>query len=191
MINVCCVFYNNREDIYKVENLHDMVKKHLTLPFKFYCFIDQSDFVYENKNDIIFKTLPRKDLMGWWNKLQLFNSEIELKGVNVFLDLNVKITKNINNFVTYHDNYSFNITDNFELNIIKWNNKTASFIWKEYIDKYFSILHIKFNDEIASIIFEEYKKKKKDIYFFNEQQVIKNIMHSNKLLKFFPKDWSL
>jgi hypothetical protein len=192
MINVCCVSYNNKKDIDKIKNLYDMLQKYLTLPYKFYCFTDQLDLSYKINDKIIFKTLPRKDLLGWWNKLQLFNSEIQLEGVNIFLDLNIKITKNINNFVTYDSEYSFNIMEDFKSNIIKWNNKTASFIWEEYINKHFSILHVKFNDEIASIVFEEYKNKnKKDTYYSNEQQVIRDIIYNNSLLKFFPKEWSL
>jgi len=191
MINVCCVLYD-KNDIDKVENLYNNVQKNLTATYKFYCFTDQLNLLHESNNKIIFKILPRTDLLGWWNKLQLFNTEIKLEGVNILLNLNTQITKDINNFVTYDNDYSFNIMENFDTKIIKWNNKTASFIWQEYLDNYFSILHIKFKDEIASIVFEEYKKKhQNDKYYFNEQQVIKDIMYKNSLLKFFPKDWSL
>ena len=189
MINVCCVFYGNKNDVNKVEDLYNKVQKNLNFPFKFYCFTNELNLFNNINNKILFKQLPRKDFLGWWNILQLFNSKICLSGVNIFLDLNIKITKNLNNFVTYENDNFFIINENFNTNIIKWNNKTASFIWEEYINKYFSILHIKFNDEIASIIYEEYKKKQKNnVYYFNVEQVLKDIMKNNHLLKFFPKE---
>jgi hypothetical protein len=75
MINVCCVYYGDKYKPEYVQKLYNMVKRHLTIPFEFYCFTDHVnlfDLVY---GKIHFKSFPRHDMEGWLNKLQLFNPD--------------------------------------------------------------------------------------------------------------------
>ena len=72
-----------------------MVNRHLTVPFEFYCFTDHVnlfDLVY---GKIHFKSFPRHDMEGWWNKLQLFHPETGLEGVNLYFDLDIQKKKEL------------------------------------------------------------------------------------------------
>jgi hypothetical protein len=197
MINVCCVFYGDKYSVDYVQRLYNMVQRHLTIPHKFYCFTDHKNLFDKVYGNIIYKPFNKKDLLGWWNKLQLFNPE-ELEGITLYLDLDIVITKNIDCFATYGDDNSFCILNDFEpkvkeynSSIMKFNNKTASIIWEEYMEKHFSILHVKFDDDIAAIIYKEYREKFSNLkYYFSDQQVITDVMYDKPELKLFPNEWS-
>ena len=174
MINVCCVFYGNKYTSDYVQNLYNMVERHLTVPYKFYCFTDHVNMYDQVYGKIIYKDLPLKGYEGWWNKLQLFNKDIGLEGVNLYFDIDVVITKNIDCFATYGNESSFSIlrdfnqpTPIFNSSIMKWNNKTASFIWDEY-DKNFG----------------DY------VLYVTDQHVISKLVTNNDILKLYPDEWT-
>jgi hypothetical protein len=112
---------------------------------------------------------------GWWNKLQLFHPETGLQGVNLYMDLDVVILKNIDCFATHGDDTTFGITNDFgqpttiyNSSIMKWNNINASsLIW----DKYFA-------DRIS------WRKVQGD------QNVITDLMKNQPILIPFPDDWT-
>jgi hypothetical protein len=174
MINVCCVFYGKKYSSDYVQRLYNMVQRHLTVPHQFYCFTDHINLSNTVSGNIIYKDLPVKGFEGWWNKLQLFNKDIGLKGVNLYFDLDVVILKNIDCFATYGDDNSFSIlkefnqpTIIFNSSIMKWNNKTSSFIWDEY-DKNFG-----------------------DYVLYNtDQHVITKLIMNNDILKLYPDEWT-
>jgi hypothetical protein len=139
MINICCVFYGNKYTSDYVQKLYNMVQRHLTIPYNFYCFTDHSNLDDTISGNIIFKELPIHGHEGWWNKLQLFNKDINLTGVNLYFDLDIVILKNIDSFATHGDKNSFCILREFNQSkhifnssIMKWNNNTTSFIWDDY-----------------------------------------------------------
>ena len=39
-MNFCCVYYGDKYDVKYVQNLYNMIQRHLTIPHKFYCFTD-------------------------------------------------------------------------------------------------------------------------------------------------------
>jgi hypothetical protein len=106
--------------------------------------------------------------------LQLFNKDIGLEGVNLYFDIDVVITKNIDSFATYGDDNSFSIlrdfnqpTPIFNSSIMKWNNKTASFIW------------------------DEYNKNFGDYVLYNtDQHVITKLITDKDILKLYPDEWT-
>ena len=174
MINVCCVFYGNKYTRDYVQKLYNMVQRHLTVPYKFYCFTDHTNMFDHVYGDIIYKDLPLKGYKGWWNKLQLFNTDIGLQGVNLYFDIDIVITKNIDCFATYGEDNSFCIINDFERefneynsSIMKWNNDTASIIWKNYIE---------WQDHYNN--------------YHNDQQVITDIIRDKDILKIYPDEWS-
>ena len=95
MINFCCVLYGDKYDKKYVQNLYNMVQRHLSVPYKFYCFTDHLRLDKVLKGDIIVKQFPFADMQGWWNKMQLFHPDNGLSGVNLYLDLDVVILRNI------------------------------------------------------------------------------------------------
>ena len=141
MLNVCCVYYGNKYPVVYVQKLYNMVQRHLTVPHEFYCFTDHVNLFDQVNGKIHFKSFPRYDLEGWWNKLQLFNPDTNLKGVNFYLDLDVVILKNIDCFVNHGNENTFGIIRDFgqpnmwfNSSVMKWNNSNASkYIWEPFM----------------------------------------------------------
>ena len=174
MINFCCVYYGNKYTPEYVQKLYNMVQRYLTVPHEFYCFTDHVNLFDTVTGKIHFKTFPRHDIEGWWNKLQLFHPDTGLQGVNLYMDLDVVILKNIDCFVNHGDENTFGILNDFgqpttiyNSSIMKWNNKTASFIWNKYNA-----------DEVS------WRKMQGD------QNVITESIKGNSLLKPFPNEWT-
>ena len=90
-MNFCCVYYGDKYDVKYVQTLYNMIQRHLTIPYKFYCFTDHVKLPKLLDGNIICKPFHHHNYEGWWNKLQLFSPEAELEGVNFYLDLEVKI----------------------------------------------------------------------------------------------------
>lgn len=175
MINVCCVYYGNKYKQEYVQKLYNMVERHLTIPHKFYCFTDWKSLPRQIKGDIIYKEFPRHDMDGWWNKLQLFHPDVELDGVNLYMDLDVVIVDNIDCFVTHSKNEEFSIIRDFgqpdttyNSSIMKWNNSTAtSLIWEPY-----------------------FKDRPKWRKVQGDQNVVTDLMKGKEVLKPFPDEWT-
>lgn len=89
MINFVCVYYGTKYSLDYVQVLYNMVQRHLTIPHKFICF---SDHVKPQKiltGDIEFRKFKDSHYEGWWNKMQLFREESDLKGPCLYMDLDV------------------------------------------------------------------------------------------------------
>lgn len=96
---VVCLKHGHKYSSDYVNNLYNMVKRNLTVPFEFVCFT-------ENTTDLlpIIKTLPLpdiKDMTGWWYKPMFFNKDLPLKGTILFMDLDVVVFENIDRLFTY------------------------------------------------------------------------------------------
>jgi hypothetical protein len=175
MINVCCVYYGDKYKPEYVQILYNMVQRHLTVPHEFYCFTDHTNLFDLVTGKIHFKSFPRHDMEGWWNKLQLFNPDTGLEGVNFYLDLDVVILKNIDCFVNWGDENTFGIVNDFgqpdtcfNSSIMKWNNKTASnIIWEPYM-----------------------KDRPRWRKVQGDQNVISDLIRKQKILKVYPDEWS-
>jgi len=174
MINVCCVYYGSKYKPEYVQNLYNMVERNLTVPYEFYCFTDHVNLFDQVYGKIHYKPLPRYDMQGWWNKLQLFHPESGLKGVNLYFDLDVIILKNINCFANWQDDNTFGITNDFtgeegfNSSIMKWNNINAStIIWENY-----------------------FKDRPKWRKVNGDQDVITDLIKNQSILKPFPNEWT-
>lgn len=175
MINVCCVYYGNKYKPEYVQKLYNMVKRHLTHKFKFVCFTDHVNLHDIVKGDIEYRKFHRHDMEGWWNKLQLFSDKSNLKGVNLYFDLDVVILKSIDCFAEWGDELTFGIIRDFgqpkmfyNSSIMKWNNENATkLIWNKY-----------FADR------PKWRKVQGD------QNVITDLMKFKPPLKVFPDEWT-
>jgi hypothetical protein len=151
-----------------------MVERNLTVPYEFYCFTDHVNLFDQVYGKIHYKPLPRYDMQGWWNKLQLFHPESGLKGVNLYFDLDVIILKNINCFANWQDDNTFGITNDFtgeegfNSSIMKWNNiNTSTIIWENY-----------------------FKDRPKWRKVNGDQDVITDLIKNQPILKPFPNEWT-
>ena len=90
--NVIVVKWGDKFTAEHVNRLYRMAKRNITLPFNFYCYTEDPTNIYNEVNII-----PLDESLGleaWWWKLTIFKKN-ELKGINLFLDLDVVIQNNI------------------------------------------------------------------------------------------------
>jgi len=95
MVTVACVFWGDKFSDEYVYNLKSMVERNTTVEHKFVCLTDRK------KMEGI-KTVPLlPGYEGWWNKLQLFNTDNRLGTRMVYLDLDTLIVGNIDWLLKY------------------------------------------------------------------------------------------
>jgi hypothetical protein len=141
MINFCCVFYGDKYDVKYVQVLYNMLKRHLTIPYKFICFTDHVKLHKLIDGDIECRRFHHNNYEGWWNKLQLFSPEARLEGVNFYLDLDVVILENIDKFISFSKDDEFSVTRDFSYptkgfnsSVMKWNNAVEiERIWNPFL----------------------------------------------------------
>ena len=174
MINFVCVFYGNKYKPIYVQNLYNMVKRHLTIDHKFICFTDNTSLHKQVKGDIEFKQFPLFDEQGWWNKMQLFHPDSGLEGVNLYMDLDVVILKNIDQMANFGDDMTFGVLHDFtgfdgiNSSIMKWNNKNATpAVWEKY-----------------------YEDRPKWRRFQGDQNVTFELLKNLPWMRYMPNDWT-
>lgn len=95
MVTVACVFWGDKFSEDYVYNLKSMVERNTTVDHQFVCLTDRK------KMDGI-RTVPLiPGYDGWWNKLQLFNTDHRLGNRVVYLDLDTLIVSNIDWLLKY------------------------------------------------------------------------------------------
>ncbi|MCK5450906.1 MAG: glycosyltransferase, partial [Candidatus Omnitrophica bacterium] len=108
-VNIVCMKWGTKYGPEYVNILYNMVKRNITLPFRFICMTDIKEGI--NK-EIEISALPgfrepAKEYLRYcraWRKLALFDKEVlDLKGKLMFLDLDILILDNIDCFFTYSD----------------------------------------------------------------------------------------
>ena len=114
--NLVCVKWGDKFSPEHVNRLYRMAKKNISLPFNFYCWTEDATGLYDEINIVpLDETL---DLKAWWWKLTLFK-ENNLKGINLYLDLDIVIQNNIDHLfdIAKHDKLALidrSIEDYFE-----------------------------------------------------------------------------
>ena len=94
MITVACVFWGDKFSDDYVYNLKSMVERNTTVPHQFVCFSDR-----ELEGIKTVKLIPGYE--GWWNKMQMFNTDFRLGNRVVYLDLDTLIVDNIDWLLEY------------------------------------------------------------------------------------------
>lgn len=163
MINVVCIKWGTKYNFEYVNKLYNMVKRNLTLPFKFICFTDDRTQIIP---EVECRDFLIPGMTGWWNKLTLFNKDINLEGDCLFLDLDIVIYNNIDKLIHYTSSDRFNIPRDFgqpdnlyNSSVMKFNVKHHSFIWEEYINKKSIFDKVHGDQNVISTIFltEKYR----------------------------------
>lgn len=173
---VLCMKWGNKYGADYVNRLYNMVKRHTTVPFQMVCLTDQTAGIYE---DVICHPIPPLDLPQGapergWNKLSTFEPEIYgLKGNALFLDLDVVIVDNIDEFFTYPGEF---------LIIHDWKRP-----WR--ITGNSSVYRFKLGDfpELLPYFrqnFDEIRQK-----FRNEQAYLSWFVHEKGKLSYWPAHW--
>jgi hypothetical protein len=168
-VNVCCVKAGDKYDSDYVNTLYLMTKRYLTIPFDFICLTENSQNLLKQIKVI---NLEDRSIKGWWNKCLLFKPDF-LSGSCLYLDLDIIILKNIDEFII--QNQYLNIL----CNPISLNKKT-------YYKINSSMLLWNTNNKELHKIWFQYSKNK--LFYdnhktFGDQEVI---LKSNVKYKFFP-----
>ncbi|MFT0771219.1 glycosyltransferase [Psychrobacter aquimaris] len=104
---IICMKWGDKYGPEYVNRLYNMVSRHLTLDFKMVCLTDDSTGI---NPAIACYPIPDMDLPAGpergWKKLTTFKPELyDLKGVALFLDIDIVIVDNIDAFFTYQAEY--------------------------------------------------------------------------------------
>ncbi|WP_281827375.1 glycosyl transferase [Jannaschia rubra] len=102
---IICINWGTRYGARYINNLHAMVARNITPPFRFHCFTDVREGVHP---DVVCHDLPpmpgavpRKS-RGKWQKARLWASDLGgLSGQVLFLDLDVVVTGSLDPFFTF------------------------------------------------------------------------------------------
>ena len=98
-LNVICVKWSTKYSAEYVNKLLSMVKRHITIPFNFYCLTEDKEGI---DSDVIIIPI-QYDLKIWWNKLAMFEKGFgDLKGQCLYFDLDIVIQKDIECFIKKH-----------------------------------------------------------------------------------------
>jgi len=149
-LNVICVKWSTKYSSEYVNKLHSMVKRHITIPFNFYCLTEDKEGIDQ---DVIIIPI-QYDLKIWWNKLAMFEKGFgDLKGQCLFFDLDVVIQKNVECFIKkdFHKIHCYwknpnmvesnkevkkrNVMNNSS--IMSWtaNDEDLNIVWQEFINE--------------------------------------------------------
>jgi len=142
MFNIVCIKWGQKYGPEFVNILYSMVKRNLTVPYRFICFTENSKNL--NKNIEIFPL--NENLEGWWHKLTLFKKNLfDLSGKTLYLDLDVIIVNPIdqlfyqkNNFIIIKDwfysrpQYQKNNQIMYNSSVFLYNIGSYSNVWDDF-----------------------------------------------------------
>ena len=141
MIDVVCVLWGKKFSDEYAYNLKSMVERNTTLPHRFICFSDREFNGIETR-----KLKPGHD--GWWNKIQIFNTDFSLNKRVVFFDLDTLIVNNIDWLLEYRGNFMGiedvgarrkdgsiwrqKLVDRMQSAVMAFDRDNCSYIWNDF-----------------------------------------------------------
>ncbi|MDD5406933.1 MAG: glycosyltransferase [Sulfurovaceae bacterium] len=100
-VNIICMKWGDKFPPEYVNRLYGMVERNITIPFRFVCFTDNKNNI---RPEVEIQPLPELDIPKniperGWRKLSVFAKDFGgLSGKTLFLDLDVVIVDNIDDF---------------------------------------------------------------------------------------------
>lgn len=135
MVTVCCVLWGDKFSEDYVHHLKAGVERNSTVQHKFVCYSDRKI------KDI--EVIPLIDgMVGWWNKLQLFDGRIT--GRVVYLDLDTLITNNIDWLLEYDGDFAGiedlgcinahqpHLRGKLQSGVMAWNSEDMIWVFTEF-----------------------------------------------------------
>lgn len=168
---VLCLKHGSKYGPEYVNTLNRMVKRNLSLPYKFCCLTDNTTGL---DKDIITLPLP-KQLEGWWCKPYMFSKDLPIKGDILYLDLDVVISGNIDKLFSYHPNNWCTIRDFTRAMRPKWPKYNSSVV--------------RFKTGQLHHVWEDFSKDPKTIMrkFFGDQDWLYHRVGGQAIL--YPDSW--
>ena len=173
MLNVVCLKHGKKYSAEYVNRLYNMVSRHLTIPFDFFCFTEDTKNLNSN---IKIKPLPDGyNINGWWWKPYIFKEgHFPDSDTILFFDLDMVIVNNLNNLATYLPDQFVGLEDVGRV-FRKHPQKLGSAVLKWPANKYSNIWNlIEADPKITS-------------RFRGDQDWIWSLHKDN--IQFFPEEW--
>lgn len=137
MINVVCLKHGTKYSADYVNHLAKMIGRHLTLPYSFYCFTEDTTGLDKSIN---VKPIPDNKFKGWWWKPYIFKKgHFDTGSINFYIDLDMVIIKNIDHFMTHLPGTFMGLRDpgrvfrtNYQMlgsAVMRWPNGEYQDIW--------------------------------------------------------------
>lgn len=177
MLNVVCVNWGLKFKPIYTQNLYNMVKRHLTVPFKFICYTNSMKLQKVVKaEDFEVRKLPFADeYTGYWNKLSLFSPEANLMGPCLYFDLDVVILDNIDCFANFGNAETFGVMRDFgqpqifyNSSILRFNNSNATAgIWKPFLEKQSEFMRLQGDQNVITDLVDK-KPLVKNVKIFDD-----------------------
>ena len=177
MYNFACVCYGNKYDVEYVQKLYNMVTRNTTHLINFYVFTDHVKMQKMVEGGRLYvKQFPEHDLDGWWNKMQLFHPDVQLPGTTLYMDLDVVITHNIDDFFTYKPEAKFVGMNDFNPITKQWNSSIMRFDQSHWHDK----------------LWRRFSKDKSNLLrrFPGDQNLISDFIKKEPGCESFPDSWT-
>ena len=140
-VNILCVRFGTKYSIEYVQRLRNMVERHLTVPYNFYCLTDDHTPI----QGVTLINQPNQGYAkGWWHKVQMFNPVLPIRGRILYMDLDVVICRNIDKLATtfttdflgirdfnrkFHSNWKY-----LNSSVMSWNHGTQSHIYRQFME---------------------------------------------------------
>ncbi len=140
IVNIITLKHGTKYGAVYVNNMYNMIRRNITMPFRFYCVTD--DHTDLRKEITVIKLPEDDDIKGWWWKPYLFKTGLFKDGVNFYIDLDMVIIKNIDDFMTYKPGKFLGLRNYLYLResheghrslasgIMRWENNTYNMIWE-------------------------------------------------------------
>lgn len=173
MLNVVCLKHGTKYNAHYVNVLYNMISRHLTVPYDFYCFTENPAGL---NFQIKVKELPTSlSLTGWWWKPYLFKQGHFPDGDEIlFFDLDMVIVNSIDAIANYMPGQFSGLRD-------------VGRVWRRYPEKLGSAV-MKWPANQYSNIWNKIEEDKKSIHrFFGDQDWIWHCYKDQ--IKFFPDEW--
>lgn len=178
---IICMKWGDKYGPEYVNRLYNMVNRHLTLDFQMICLTDDSTGI---DTAIACYPIPEMDLPDGpergWKKLTTFKSNLyDLKGVALFLDIDIVIVDNIDSFFTYKAKYNDSVV------IIRDWKKPWRMIGNSSVYR-FNIGMNTYPDLLANFErnFETIRTQVR-----HEQAYLSNYLHEYHHLEYWDKTW--
>ena len=144
-VNIVCFYWNGNDrpgwddmllGIEYVRKLHEGFKRNTTIPFKFHCLTTlDADFF---DGDIIVHELKSPSWLGCLPKYSVFNPDYDFKGRVFACDLDVVITGNMDNILSYKGDFStrrtFRGLAESGGDMVAFDGGSYQWIWDEFVE---------------------------------------------------------
>lgn len=185
-MNIYTVKWGDKYSTEHVNKIYQSCLENIDIAFDFFCITENADGLDENINHL---SLPEdNDLIKWWNKMYLFDTNIvNQKGEKLFFDLDIILQKQIKPILDFEPEDCLGIVKTW-WHDLETQYKDTRHIPHTYTDLNSSVL--RWNDDFDSDgLYKYFLNYKKQILWY--YRGLDNFFHHRRISKFkmFPIGW--